>query len=162
MRDALPDLLHGTLPADRQVEVRAHVSGCAACRAELALLARVRDAVTAPGIAAGRVVSRLPRYERQTAWRRLASARAPRIAAAIIVLAGGALLVLRNAGRTPERMSVDSTRSGTPTELALGETFADVSDSALVDLVEAMADLEPLLSEDPETIALPLLPAEGL
>lgn len=161
MRDALPDLLHGTLPPRRQAEVRAHMDGCDACRQEFALLARVREAVSAPAIASERIVSRLPRYERASPWRRLASGRALRIAAAVVVLAGGASLVLRNGGRAPEP-SVDPAPRPAPTELAVGETFAGVSDSALVALVEALADLEPLLSEDPETIAVPLLPAEGL
>ncbi|MGH7637414.1 MAG: hypothetical protein ACREOK_07155, partial [Gemmatimonadaceae bacterium] len=49
-----------------------------------------------------------------------------------------------------------------PVELAVGETFADVSDSALVSLVEAMEDLDAVLSEEPESMTVPLLPAEGL
>ena len=163
MRDALPDLMHGTLPPDRLAVTRAHVDGCDACRAELALLARVRDAVRTPTIAADRIVASLPAYRRQSSWQQVAGRPAFRIAAAIVLLAGGASLALRSGGPTTQRVVADSlTRVAPVTELALGETFADVSDSALVALVEAMADLEPLLSEDPETIAVPLLPAEGL
>ena len=163
MRDALPDLMHGTLPPDRLAVVRAHLDGCDACRAEVALLARVRDSVRTPTIATDRIVASLPAYRRQPSWRRITGRPAFRVAAAVVLLAGGASLVLRNGGRTAQRVGADSiTRVVPVTELALGETFADVSDSALVALVESMADLEPLLSEDPETVAVPLLPAEGL
>jgi predicted anti-sigma-YlaC factor YlaD len=163
MRDALPDLMHGTLPPQRQAEVRAHLDACDACRAELALLARVRGAVSAPAVATDRIVSTLPRYQRQSSWRRMIGNRALRIAAAVVLLAGGASLVLRDAGHAPESVVVvSSARSGTPAELALGETFADVSDSALVALVEAIEDLDATLSEEPESITVPLAPVEGL
>lgn len=161
VREALPDLLHGTLQPDRQVAVRAHVDCCDACRRELALLARVRESLSAPAMATDRIASRIPHYERASPWRRVARGRVLRIAAAVVILAGG-WVVLRNAGPAPATTTADSTRNDAPVELAVGETFADVSDSALVALVEAMADLEPVLSDDPETIAVPLLPAEGL
>lgn len=167
MRDALPDLMHGTLPAHRQAAVRAHVEGCDACRAELALLARVRDAVSAPAIATQRIVSVLPRYRRQSAWRRLAANPALRIAAAVVLVAGGASLVLRDGGSAPASGSADSvTRRppapSAPAVLALGETFADVSDSALVALVEALDDLDASLSDEPESMTVRLGPLEGL
>jgi anti-sigma factor RsiW len=42
MRDRLPDLLHEQLDASARAAVMAHVSGCADCRAELALLRQMR------------------------------------------------------------------------------------------------------------------------
>src|SRR5688572_12962040 len=162
MRDALPDLLHGTLPADRQRAVRAHLDSCEACRAELALLSRVRDAAPAPAIATDRIVSSLPRYQGRPSRRSIARRPLLRIAAAVALLAGGASLVLRNGERTPEVVRSDSVTAGSaPTELALGETFADVSDSALVALVEAIDDLDATLSEEPESITVPLAPVGG-
>ena len=163
MRDALPDLMHGTLPPHRQAAVLAHVDRCDACRAELALLARIRGAVTAPALASDRIVARLPRYERRAWWRRVGGSPAARIAAAVLLLAGGASLVLRNGARTSGSGVADSIRGAvSTTELALGETFADVSDSALVALVDAIDDLDATLSEEPEPIAVPLAPSEGL
>ena len=163
MRDALPDLLHGTLPADRQRAVRAHLDGCEACRAELTLLSRVRDAVPAPAIATDRIVLSLPRYQRRPARSTVARSPLLRIAAAVVLLAGGASLLLRNGDRTPEIGRIDSvTDPSAPTELALGETFADVSDSALVALVEAIDDLDATLIEEPESITVPLAPVGGL
>lgn len=163
MRDALPDLMHGTLPPDKRAVVRAHLDGCDACRAELALLARVRDAVPTPTMATDRIVSSLPGYERQPSWKRVAGRAAFRIAAAVVLLAGGAWLALRDNGPTPQRIVADSTTRVAPAaELSLGETFADVSDSALVALVEAIDDLDVTLSEEPETISVPLAPAGGI
>jgi hypothetical protein len=163
MRDALPDLMHGTLSQDRQAEVRAHVDACEPCRRELELLVRVRGAVSAPVVSTDRIVASIPQYERPGSWSRLIGSPLLRVAAVVVLLAGGASLVLRDGERTPVIPSADSaTRRGAPTELALGETFADVSDSALVALVEAIDDLEATLSEEPESIAVPLTPAGGL
>lgn len=163
MRDALPDLLHGALSADRQRVVRAHLDSCDACRAELALLSRVRDAVPVLPIATDRIVSSLPRYQRRPPRSSVARGPLLRIAAAVVLLAGGASVVLRNGGRTPEIGHIDSgTGRSAPMELALGETFADVSDSALVALVEAIDDLDATLSEEPESITVPLTPVGGL
>jgi predicted anti-sigma-YlaC factor YlaD len=163
MRDALPDLMHGTLPAQRQAAVRAHVDGCDACRAELALLARIRHAVAAPAIGRDRIVASLPPYRRQTAWQRVLGSAAVRIAAAVVLLAGGTVVVSRNAARAPGGATPDSiTGRVTTAELALGETFADVSDSALVALVDALDDLDATFSEEPEPAMVSITPAEGL
>lgn len=164
MRDALPELLHGTLSTQRLVEVRAHVDACDVCRAELDLLERVRSSVRAPAVGVDRIVAGLPPYRPQPSWRRLVSAPALRVAAVIVILAGGAALYFRS-NPTPARITaVDSSgqEAPAPLELAVGETFADVSDSALLSLVEAMEDLDAVLSEEPENFTVPLLPAEGL
>lgn len=41
MRERLPELLHGALPAGERRQVEAHVAGCAECAAELELLRTV-------------------------------------------------------------------------------------------------------------------------
>lgn len=164
MRDALPDLMHGSLSPRRLVEVRAHVDACDACRAELDLLERVRSSVRAPAVGVDRIVGGLPQYRPQPGWRRAVDAPMLRAAAVIVLLAGGAALFFRS-DRSPARITgVDSGghQAPAPVELAVGETFADVSDSALVSLVEAMEDLDAVLSEEPESMTVPLLPAEGL
>jgi hypothetical protein len=163
MRDALPDLMHGTLPPQRLAAVRAHVDGCDACRAELALLGRIRDSVSTPALAGDRIVAALPRYQRQTTWQRFAGGRAVRVAAAVVLVAGGATLALRKDASEPGTVVAGAAPRAVPTtELALGESFADVSDSALVALVDAIDDLEATLSEEPEPITVPLAPVEGL
>jgi anti-sigma factor RsiW len=96
MRDLLPELLHGTLPADVQRTVESHVASCTACAEELTLLRALRasladkPAVDVSRIAAG-VVARLsmpPRRvpapgPRRAPWRMA-------IAAAALLAAGGA------------------------------------------------------------------------
>lgn len=47
VRDALPALLHGRLAGAERARVEAHVAGCAACAAELAVLRDVRGALAA-------------------------------------------------------------------------------------------------------------------
>lgn len=61
VRDALPDLLHGRLGDLDRTTMKAHVESCADCRAELALMERVRAyAPLAPSIDVSRIVSMLP------------------------------------------------------------------------------------------------------
>lgn len=61
VRDALPDLLHGRLGDLDRATMEAHVETCADCRAELALMERVRAyASLAPSIDVSRIVSMLP------------------------------------------------------------------------------------------------------
>ena len=163
MRDALPDLMHGTLPPQRLAEARAHVEACDACRAELDLLERVRSSVRSPAVGVEAIVSSLPRYARRAGWRRVAAPYALRVAAAVLLVAGAAFLF--RSDMSSSRTNVVDTavpRASAPVELAVGETFADVSDSALVSLVDAMADLDAVVSEEPESVTLPLLSGEGL
>ncbi|MBA3341281.1 MAG: zf-HC2 domain-containing protein [Gemmatimonadaceae bacterium] len=61
LRDALPDLIHGRLSQLDRATISAHIEGCDACRAELALLGDVRQMVAltpAPDVA--RIVAALP------------------------------------------------------------------------------------------------------
>lgn len=47
MRDRLPELVNGVLPADEAASVRAHAASCAACAAELALIETSRLVIRA-------------------------------------------------------------------------------------------------------------------
>lgn len=61
MRDALPDLIHGSLDAARAADVEAHVASCAECVAELDLLrVVVASATKAPAMDVGRIAAALP------------------------------------------------------------------------------------------------------
>ena len=124
MRDALPDLMHGTLPARRLAEVRAHVDACDACRAELDLLERVRSAVRSPAVAADRIVAGLPRYRPRPAWRRIVGAAGLRAAAVVLLVAGGAALLFRGDSPPPTTV-VDSTAPTiAPPASSTGETVS--------------------------------------
>lgn len=167
VRDALPDLLHGTLPADRRAAVRAHVDVCADCRAELELLMRIRGSVGAPRVDVARIVAALPSH-RAAGPRRRALRPVWQAAAAVVLIVGGALVLQR--GRAPEAHRMPDTLAmvapamalPVPSELSLGETFQDVSDTELRALVHAIDTLDAVPLEEPARITVPLEPTEGL
>ena len=45
IRDRLPEYVHGTLGAAERVAIEAHLAGCGSCRAEVALLRTMRQAM---------------------------------------------------------------------------------------------------------------------
>ena len=171
MRDLLPELLHGRLPAREAAEVRLHVEGCADCRAELALLTRVRSAMPAPAVDTGRIASSIPPY-------RASRSRIPRIlwqAAAAVLLVAGATLVARTRPRPVDvgdtvlvaqgvRPAPGTVAVAAPvapgSELDLSDSFQDLSDNDLLALAEAVGALEATLSVEPET-TVPIIEIEG-
>lgn len=61
VRDRLPELVHERLSATERGAVLAHVSGCAECAAELALLHELRGALAvAPAVDVSRIMASLP------------------------------------------------------------------------------------------------------
>src|SRR5437867_705160 len=99
MRERLPDLLHEALPADARAEVERHLEVCADCRAELEILRHVRAVSHAPRIDVARIVAALPAYHSARTKDRGVRWYAWRAAAAIVLLAGSAVLPLRIAQR---------------------------------------------------------------
>lgn len=165
VRDALPDLLHGRLSGERLAEVQAHVDACASCRAELQLLALVRRTARGPRIDVARTVSALPAYRRAPAWRRALDAPAWRLAAAVVLLAGGAAVVLDRPGGAGTGSIADSVgrvAASVPVELSLGETFQDVSDTELRELVDVIDTLDAVLPAEPNRVAVPIASLEDL
>jgi anti-sigma factor RsiW len=152
MREWLPDLLYGRLPAGARASVEAHVDGCAPCRAELELLARVRDVVRAPAIDARRVSSAIPPYRPRSLWVRATQSPVLRIAAAVVLVAGAAWLTrrqpaveTRTAGSSqvtpPAPAAVAAVPASTP-ELVVGEPLADLTDGDLHTLIEELDQLD--------------------
>jgi anti-sigma factor RsiW len=162
MRDLLPDLLHGGLPEDRRVQVQAHVDGCPDCRAELELLDRIRRTVATPTLDTARIVASLPAYRQPR--RAFVPAAVWRIAAAVVLLAGGVTVLNRSAapGDVPIADTIARVAAGRPAELSPGASIQDVSDSELRALVEVIDTLDAMLPVEPERIAVPIAPSEGL
>lgn len=180
MRDRLPDLLHYRLAPAERAEVRAHVDACAECRAELALLTRVRAAMPAPSVDTPRVVAALPRYRRASMWRRAMDAPQLRIAAAVVLLAGGTAISIEVArrgdeealtpsppadtsavavvpspaetGRGATTATVQRTSRGASAELAMGEMLDDLSDSELRALLDVVGKLEAITPTETEVV----------
>jgi len=120
MRDALPDLIHGTLDAGQVAVVEAHVASCTECAREIALLqAVIASAPRAPELDLNRIVTAFPTpsgrglllhkgggqpvgsRKPQTIWSRRPILRVA--AAAAIVAAGGLSLVVGRDALNPER-----------------------------------------------------------
>ena len=177
MRERLPDLLHGLLPAAERAEVHAHLNECAECRAELQVLERVRAAAPVISIDQQRIAAALPPYRPVPAWRKLVASPALRIAAALLLVTGTGLLLATRGGTddqvpvgttvatsTPRDSLVDSpdTSRVTPqrrrqseppaTELAVGETLHDLSDAELKSLLDAFGSLEAVTPIETEVV----------
>jgi hypothetical protein len=180
MKDLLPDLLHDRLPAAVRVEVEAHVSVCDDCGAELLILRQVVAVSATPRIDASRIVAALPRYRAPSTWQRAMHSTQLRVAAAIVLLAGGAAVLsnvmtrnekpdsARIIARTPATVDSSvavvpvvgsSAAAATPsvrhvsTELALGETLHDLSDTELRALLDEMGNLEAVTPTETEVVA---------
>ena len=173
MRDRLPELLHGRLPAAAAEELSAHLGTCDACRQELALLRALRVAL--PGGAAidvDRVVAALPRPSAHRVgrrWGRWGSVAAVALAAglaAVMVLDRGPERVsaprVQDAVSLPPRVMVYTPRRSAPVaarparpaaadrELAFGAGLADVDDRALAKLIADVERLEAVPVAEPE------------
>lgn len=185
MRERLPDLIQDRLPVALRAEVHAHLNTCADCRAELTILQRVRATAVAPPVDTARIVAALPSYRAAAPWRRMARSPVLRVAAAIVLVAGGALLLTdRQPGVEPPIVSrpvaaaqvPDSQQSPTDTarnaaeprspvqeaaaELAVGEMFDDLTDSELRTLLEALGTLQAVIPIETEVVA-PAVNREG-
>lgn len=186
VRELLPDLLHDRLPAVQRAEVESHLAGCTACREELAILRSVLAGAVAPRIDVGRIAAAVPVYRSAPSWRRAMVTPQLRVAAAIVLLMGGWAVVKssggpsvsagsdtgRGAALTPSvatgpTVPVESAvvvsavpplvAKSVPTELAVGDSFHDVSDSELRALLDDLATFEALTPAETEIV----VPAPG-
>lgn len=98
-RELLPGLVRGELPDEERARIEAHVSTCANCRGEVALLRQIRATTPAPpaGLAA-EVKEAVARDRART--RRSLDWRLP--AAAAVVIALGTAVVWQRAQTPPE------------------------------------------------------------
>jgi anti-sigma factor RsiW len=107
IQEALPDLLHNTLDADKRARVEAHLSTCESCREDLEVLRIVKSAaVFAPPIDVDRVVRQIPPYRtivpavetpartRMVSWLVAAGV-------ALAVVGGGSVLVMNERASAP-------------------------------------------------------------
>ena len=183
MRDLLPDLLHGRLSAALRLEVQRHADGCADCRAELLILRHVIAVSATPRVDVSRIAAAVPPYHPGSAWRRAAASPVLRIAAAILLLAGGAALIDTVATRArapapvqrtvqapavsppgvePAAVATPASRGATsgvasrapaPVELAVGESFHDLSDAELRALIGDLDKWEAVTSTETDAVA---------
>lgn len=126
----LPSVVNGTASADERSDVARHLSGCPACREELAFQQRLRTAMTTsratvgPDVEAGleRLLDRIgkrpgehaPPRARRWAQRPSASALAYGLAALLVLGAGGTALFRSGLGDALQPAAYRTLSSGSP------------------------------------------------
>ncbi len=175
MREQLPELLHGRLPADARAEVERHLASCVDCAEELALLRTVQAVTRAPAVDVERIVTAIPPYRPTTVWQRAVRVPALRVAAAILLFAGLSAVwyvgrktpaqsmesVAQTPAPAPAPVSVQTPPTQTATSIAahpattrpvaglsFGEPLGDLSDVDLRALAEAVDALDPVISTE--------------
>ena len=181
MRELLPLLAHATLPATEAARVRAHVTGCAECSAELAVLdlarivlqanaprvdvAAITRALGAPTLRVvdGGVAGRSPR--RRIMWmpRQYAAA-----AASLLIVASLSLPFLQRAFGTradavlPDTVSVavpDTAEPGTAASAGLSVTggLSELTDADLSTLLADLESVQATVASEPAAARAPIV-----
>jgi anti-sigma factor RsiW len=175
LRDRLPALVYGTLSPVDEARVRAHVAGCAACAAELALIetsrhvlvatgpridtAAIVAAVTAPSITVVRGGAGAGTRSRR-AWipRQYLAAAASLLVVASLAIPEVRRKLLGGDGGLP----ADSVATAGVTDtagLALAGGLADLSEDDLATLLAELEAVEPTVASEPGTLRTPLVDA---
>jgi len=163
VRDLLPELLDDSRDGDAHRAARAHLAGCDACQAELALLGAVRGALPGPRLDVARIAAAIPPYRAVPAWSRAARSPAFRIAAGFVFMVGLAAVVQQVGKEQSRRDSLAvASASGGSGELALGASLSDLSDADLQALLVDLGGLEAVTSTDEDVIVLPALDRNGV
>ena len=177
MRDMLPLLAAGRLADEERRTIEAHLRTCADCRAELALVERVRattarvpavdvarvsDAIRGASRAARRVPSPAPSWRR---WR-VGVAAAAAVVLGLLAYDGRATNDADGPAPTAAASAGAGTASGgagagasTEEGLSFGGGLADLSTDELAQLVASLDDIDLLPSADPRPVA-PEIPLE--
>jgi anti-sigma factor RsiW len=187
IRDVLPELVNGTLPAGDVARVQEHVRACADCAAEVELLRTARAAMRlAPTMDTARIAAAVQSSTAQRlAARRAPAARVARVAGLSLVAVIGALGIwsLRDsspaASDTPDApvtaavaapnqpaaveqaRLVESRAARAPVQLALGGDMSQLGDDDLLALLSEVSELEAMPGEEPASLAIePVLPVD--
>ena len=181
VRDLLPELLHDRLGPAARAELKRHVDACADCQAELELLRRVVAAAPAPAVDVARITAALPAYRRGQGASGSGRPWLLRAAALIAVIAGGWGILRIALDRTassdgvatppmavvpqPEVSPVPPTPRVAPsgsgpavagarpaTDLAIGESFHDLSDHELQTLLDELGSLDAMTPAETEVV----------
>ena len=178
--EMLPDLLHRTLPGDDRPHVDQHLTACASCREELAVLRAVKDAaVFAPAIDATSIAQQIPPYRTIVPTQAPARGRVAQwlvaATAAVLIIGGGSVVMNRESAApagvavvspdrgfapTPPSVAVAVQPTGTAAEpqpapahtFALATDVASLSDGDLVQLMNDMDDFDALPAAEPDPV----------
>lgn len=184
IRDVLPELINGTLPAADVARVQEHVRACADCAAEVELLRAARAAMRlAPTMDTARIAAAVQSSTAQRlAARRAPAARVARIAGLSLVAVIGALGIWSLLDPSPtasdapatvavtapdgpraveQSRPVDAQAVGAPAQLALGGDMSQLGDEELLALLSEVSALEAMPGEEPASLAIePVVPVD--
>ena len=172
IRDVLPELVNGTLPAGETARVQEHVRACADCAAEVELLRTARAAMRiAPTMDTARIASAVQASTAQRLAARRVPARVARVATVslVMLLAAVAVWSVRDgAGVAPTAqvaandnktvvvpaMAGEARGGRAPVQLALGGDISSLADDDLVALMDEVSALEAMPGEEPAALSI--------
>lgn len=180
MRDLLPEYAHGVLGAADAARVAEHLATCEMCRAELALLGRVRDglALGVPSTNVAAIVAALPKHQPavRAMPRRWVNRHAWQYAAAagLVLFVGGGIVwrhapdaeAVRVADSSHVAMAAGAESTQSPASarsedgISFGGGLSDLSVNDLQSLLGQMDSVRMLPSTDPESMT-PVIMSEG-
>jgi len=181
IRDVLPELVSGTLPAADVARVQDHVRACADCAAEVELLRTARAAMRlAPTMNTTRIAAGVQASTAQRLAARRIPARVARMASVSLIVVLGAIGLWASRGVSPVAVQPSAGGAGIstaapgvagaaeeprpaqgPTQLALGGDMSQLDDDELLALMAELSDLEAIPGEEPASITIePVMPVQ--
>ncbi|MGI8617779.1 MAG: anti-sigma factor family protein [Gemmatimonadaceae bacterium] len=185
IRDVLPELVNGTLPAGEIARVQDHVRACADCAAEVELLRTARAAMRlAPPTDTTRIAAAVQASTAERLAARRVPARVARIASVTLILAVGAIGIWSMRDSAPAateprvaafdaaidaadapatieqaRVVTQPRAARAPVQLALGGDMSQLEDDQLVALMQEVSALEAMPGAEPASLAIePVVP----
>lgn len=154
IQDRLPDFVAGTLAASEAAEVTAHLTACAACAEDAALLRRVRALRSAPVVLdVAAIVDRLPRSAAATAGDGV-----PRLR----VITGGSDIAPSMQTRRPARRRVTAWRMAAAIGvIAVGGLSAVIARTGGLGMLEASRSGELALNDSGAAALVAMAPVGG-
>ena len=182
MRDMLPDLVSGNLPAGDAARVQEHVLSCAECAAEVELLRTARAAMRlAPTMDTTRIAGAVQASTAQRLAARRVPARVARIATLSLVVILAAVVLWPSGDDSSEAPAQTAAVAGVdaepvaepkaaipaqretraPTQLALGGDMSGLEESELLTLLDEVSELEAMPGEEPASLSIePVVPID--
>ena len=151
VREALPDLAHGLLPATERARVQQHLDDCDDCAAELAIVRAVLAGAAAPAVDVTRIVAAIRPYRRSAP--RMRRVYLELAAACLVGAIGISTFALHNSSTAPggSRPVAAGTATVAASGLALVST-SDLSDAGLEQLTQELDNLQAMPTADPESV----------
>jgi anti-sigma factor RsiW len=166
MREALPELVHGTLPVPERARLQEHVAECDDCAAELAIIRAVLASAALPSARAGiapasvaRITAAIPPYRRRSSSLKRVYLE---LAAACLIGAIGISAFEAHSGwlgiggsDSSAVTALHASRASASASSSAGLTLVntgDLSDAGLGQLTRDLDNLQAMPPVDPESV----------